>query len=150
MTLFKSLAIAAVVSLIAFFAIPDTLGAQWGVVIGLLLGSIIGSVASTMGGTQQGSTTNSSDSASNTTLYVGNLAFRASRQELQQLFEKYGTVNSVRIMTDRATRKPRGFGFVEMDNKGAKAASKALNGFEFAGRSLRINEANERKEREAA
>lgn len=78
------------------------------------------------------------------TLFVGNLAFKASRDQLQTLFANYGTVHSVRLMIDRETRRPRGFGFVEMDSSGAQKAIKALDGYEFAGRSLRVNVANER------
>lgn len=79
------------------------------------------------------------------TLFVGNLAFKANRHELNKLFSQHGQVHSVRLMTDRVTRKPRGFGFVEMAAKDAAAAIEALNDFEFFGRQLRVNEANERK-----
>ncbi|MDH5435626.1 MAG: RNA-binding protein [Gammaproteobacteria bacterium] len=79
------------------------------------------------------------------TLFVGNLAFKARRDELSTLFSEYGQVNSVRIMTDRETRRPRGFGFIEMNANDAKAAIKALDGYEFMGRELKVNEANERK-----
>lgn len=82
------------------------------------------------------------------TVYVGNLAFKASRDELRELFEPYGEVHSVRIMTDRATRKPRGFGFVEMDPKGADAAIAALNGREFLGRALKVNVGKERPDKD--
>lgn len=152
MIFIKSLSAAAVLALIAYFTIPDAMGAQLGMVIGLLLGSVVGViVTNSASGTAASSSRpkKSSKTGESTTLYVGNLAFRASRHELQKLFEEYGAVNSVRIMTDRVTRKPRGFGFVEMDDKGAKAATKALNGFEFAGRNLRINEANDRKAEDA-
>ncbi|MDH5190854.1 MAG: RNA-binding protein [Gammaproteobacteria bacterium] len=78
------------------------------------------------------------------TIFVGNLAFKARRDELSKLFSEYGQVNSVRIMTDRETRRPRGFGFIEMNSSDAKAAIKALDGYEFMGRDLKVNEANER------
>lgn len=78
-------------------------------------------------------------------LFVGNLAFKTSPGELRSLFEKYGTVHNVRLMTDRATRRPKGFGFVEMDSKGAKAALANLDGIEFHGRELKINMAHQRK-----
>lgn len=81
-------------------------------------------------------------------IFVGNLAYRASKEDLQQLFAQYGTVRSVRIMTDRMTRRPRGFGFVEMDPRGALAAIKALDGKDFHGRTLKVNEGNDRKPRE--
>ncbi|HEY0635013.1 MAG TPA: hypothetical protein VGE00_06505 [Gammaproteobacteria bacterium] len=79
------------------------------------------------------------------TIFVGNLAFKANRDELRQLFEHYGTVHSVRIMTDRITRRPRGFAFVEMDEKAVAAAIKGLDGKEFYGRNLRVNEGSDQR-----
>lgn len=78
-------------------------------------------------------------------VFVGNLAFKISPAELRQLFEQYGTVHNVRIMTDRATRRPKGFGFVEMDKPAAKRAITELNGSDFHGRDLKVNLANKRK-----
>jgi len=78
-------------------------------------------------------------------LYVGNLPFSATETELRQLFEKHGTVESVAVIMDRETGRPRGFGFVEMsDSNGAGTAIQNLDGREFGGRALRVNEANER------
>jgi len=79
-------------------------------------------------------------------LYVGNLPFSASEQELQELFEQHGAVNNVNLIVDRQTGRPRGFGFVEMED-GADAAVEALNGHEFGGRILKVNEAKPRVER---
>jgi RNA recognition motif-containing protein len=95
------------------------------------------------------STTTTSADEDVKTVFVGNLAFRASKRDLGELFQQYGTVHSVRLMTDRATRKPRGFGFVEMDPAGAAAAISNLDEHEFHGRQIRVNEANERKPRDA-
>lgn len=81
------------------------------------------------------------------TIYVGNLPFSASEDQIRQLFEQYGKVQSVKLVSDRETGRPRGFGFVEMDGGEADTAITALNGQEFGGRSLRINEARERAER---
>jgi hypothetical protein len=80
-----------------------------------------------------------------TTLYVGNLAFKTSEGALREAFSKYGQVQSVRIMKDRLTRKPRGFAFVELERSAAKAAIKHLDGQEFYGRILKVNSANRRK-----
>ncbi len=80
-------------------------------------------------------------------IFVGNLAFRMPPDALRELFEQYGKVHAVRLMTDRVTRKPRGFGFVVMDRRDARAAIKALDGKEFFGRPLKVNVANERKPR---
>lgn len=77
-------------------------------------------------------------------IYVGNLPFTVSEQELRALFEPYGEVGSIKLITDKETGRPRGFGFVEMEASGAAAAIQALNGKEVGGRSLRINEAQEK------
>jgi RNA recognition motif-containing protein len=78
------------------------------------------------------------------TIYVGNLPFSASEDQVRQLFEQFGRVQSVKLISDRETGRPRGFGFVEMEGSEADAAIAALNGQQFGGRSLRINEARER------
>jgi len=78
------------------------------------------------------------------TIYVGNLPFNASETELRELFEQHGTVHSIKLMTDRETGQPRGFGFVEMDGTEADAAIKELDGVDLSGRTLRVNEAKER------
>lgn len=78
-------------------------------------------------------------------IYVGNLPFTATEDEVRDLFSDYGTVHDVRLMTDRETGRPRGFGFVKMDDQSADEAIRALNGKDMGGRSLRINEAEERK-----
>jgi RNA recognition motif-containing protein len=79
-------------------------------------------------------------------LYVGNLPFTATEEEVRQLFEKHGTVHSVALITDRDTGRPRGFGFVEMDDQEAQAAITALDGTDLGGRDLRVNEARDRQE----
>jgi hypothetical protein len=78
-------------------------------------------------------------------VFIGNLAFKASAKDLRELFEGYGDIHSVRVMTDRATRRPKGFAFVEMDKKGAKAAIAELDGSEFFGRDIKVNYATRRK-----
>jgi RNA recognition motif-containing protein len=82
-----------------------------------------------------------------TTIYVGNLPFNATEQDLRALFERHGTVESVKLINDRETGKPRGFGFVDMPQAEAQAAIEALNGQQLGGRPLRINEAQERPQR---
>lgn len=77
-------------------------------------------------------------------LYVGNLPYSATEDELRELFEKHGSVESVNLIVDRDTGRSRGFAFVEMDSSGADAAINALNGQDLGGRSLRIDEARER------
>ncbi len=75
-------------------------------------------------------------------IYVGNMNFQTSEDGLRELFSQYGEVEEVSIVTDRETGRPRGFGFVTMpDGTQAQAAIDALNGQEFEGRSLNVNEA---------
>lgn len=78
-------------------------------------------------------------------IYVGNLPFTATEGEVSELFSQHGTVHSVNLISDRQTGRPRGFGFVEMDPDAADAAISALDGTEFGGRTLRVNEALERR-----
>lgn len=74
-------------------------------------------------------------------IYVGNLPYDVSDSDLQQLFEKYGTVASARVVMDRATGRAKGFGFVEMNDRAeAEKAIAATNGYEMNGRPLRVNE----------
>ena len=79
-----------------------------------------------------------------TKLYVGNLPFDATEEAVRELFSAHGTVEKISLITDRDTGRPRGFGFVEMSNADASRAMQALNGSDFSGRSLRINEAQDR------
>ncbi len=79
-------------------------------------------------------------------IYVGNLPFSASDEELRSLFGEHGTVEAVNLITDRDTGRPRGFGFVEMSN-GADEAIQALHQTDMGGRSLNVNEARPRQER---
>ncbi len=81
-------------------------------------------------------------------LYIGNISFSATEDELRELFGQHGTVTGVDVITDRETGRPRGFAFVEMeDPAAAKAAIEALDGQDFGGRNLRVNEAQERRSR---
>jgi RNA recognition motif-containing protein len=79
-------------------------------------------------------------------LYVGNLAFTTTSDDLSNLFGEYGTVTSASVVTDRETGRSRGFGFVEMSD-GADAAIQATNLVSFQGRSLTVNEAKPREDR---
>ena len=81
-------------------------------------------------------------------IYVGNLSFRTTEEELQREFEAFGEVDSVKIIMDQQTLRSRGFGFVEMPNQDeAMAAIAALNGKEVSGQVLRVNEAKPREAR---
>ena len=81
-------------------------------------------------------------------LYIGNLSWSMTEQDLQQTFEAYGEVSSCKIVTDKMTNRSKGFAFVEMPNDDeANAAISALNGKDLAGRNISVNEARPREER---
>jgi RNA recognition motif-containing protein len=79
-----------------------------------------------------------------TKLYVGNLPFSATEDAVRNLFSTHGAVEKVSLITDRETGRARGFGFVEMSNTDATRAMEALNGKDFDGRALKINEAQDK------
>lgn len=79
-----------------------------------------------------------------TKLYVGNLPFTATEDGVRTLFAAHGTVEKVSLITDRDSGQPRGFGFVEMSNSDASRAMQALNGKDFDGRALKVNEAQDK------
>jgi len=78
-------------------------------------------------------------------IYVGNLPFSATEAQVRDLFAQHGAVESVALPADRETGRPRGFGFVEMANADATRAMQALDGKDFGGRPLKVNEAQERE-----
>jgi RNA recognition motif-containing protein len=81
-------------------------------------------------------------------IYIANIPFRANEDELRELFEGYGSVASVKIILDKETQRSRGFGFVEMDDDGeAQAAIEGVNGTDFQGKVLVVNEARPREPR---
>jgi len=82
-----------------------------------------------------------------TKLYVGNLPWSASEDDLKDLFSPVGEVLSAKLITDRETGRSRGFGFVEMETADANAAISQLNGQDYGGRPLRVNEAQDRPKR---
>ena len=77
-------------------------------------------------------------------IYVGNLPFTATEEQVRGLFAAHGTVESVALPTDRETGRPRGFGFVEMSQADAARAVQAVNGQSLGGRPLRVNEAQDK------
>ncbi len=80
-------------------------------------------------------------------IYVGNLPWSATEEQVQDLFSAYGSVLSVKLISDRETGRARGFGFVEMEDASALSAIQALDNHEFGGRTLRVNEAKPRAPR---
>jgi RNA recognition motif-containing protein len=81
-------------------------------------------------------------------IYVGNLSYEVSQEDLQEVFKEYGSVKRIQLPTDRETGRPRGFGFVEMGSDDEEAAAiSALDGAEWMGRDLKVNKAKPREER---
>ncbi len=80
-------------------------------------------------------------------IYVGNLPWSATEDEIRNAFSEFGEVTSVKLIEDRETGRPRGFGFVEMDDAGALEAIENLDGKDFGGRNIKVNEAKPRVER---
>ena len=76
-----------------------------------------------------------------TKLFIGNLPFSATEQSVRALFEPHGTIESLALINDRDTGRPRGIGFIEMPSADASKAMQALNGKDFEGRALKVNEA---------
>lgn len=144
----KSIVVAVLLAVIGYFLFPllglDETAPQKLVVLALALGVFLGGLLTNF---QFGISSLPAESGEKVTIFVGNLAFKASQEELQRLFSPFGTVHSVRIMKDRTTRRPRGFAFVEMDANHAPKAIKALDGQDFLGRNLRVNEGAERQDR---
>jgi RNA recognition motif-containing protein len=79
-----------------------------------------------------------------TKLYVGNLPFSATEDTVRSAFAAHGAVESIALVIDRTTGQPRGFGFIEMSSSDASKAMQALNGADFGGRPLKVNEAQDR------
>ncbi len=79
-------------------------------------------------------------------IYVGNLPFDSNEDDIRELFQQFGTVDAVKLITDRDTGRPRGFAFVEMPDEDAEAAVRELDGKDFNGRGLRVNEARQREQ----
>lgn len=80
-------------------------------------------------------------------IYVGNLSFHATEDQVREMFSEFGAIESLAMINDRDTGRFRGFAFVEMEDSAANAAIKALNGKEMEGRELTVNEARPREER---
>jgi RNA recognition motif-containing protein len=80
-------------------------------------------------------------------IYVGNLPFSITEEKMREIFEAFGEIESIKLITDRETGRPRGFGFVEMDNSAADEAIKTLNNTEIDGRTIKVNQSEPKKPR---
>lgn len=145
---FGSLLIAAPIAYLVYWILQTQHLTGNGLIVlgtGVIIGHLIAAF-SQPSARQPGTGTSAAASTDDTvSLYVGNLAYRAQRDEIQDVFAQYGPVASVRIMMDRATRRPRGYAFVEMDAAGAQEAIEQLDNTEFCGRNMRVSKAKQRQ-----
>lgn len=109
---------------------------------GLLLGCLAGGMLVSMGPAWLFPDEEEGDTGS---IYVGNLPFNAGEDDVRNLFAPYGEVIDVRLVKDRRSRRPKGYGFVEMNQQDAKTAIAHLDGTEYAGRTLRVNEGKKKE-----
>ncbi len=151
-----TLALALVVFLVSSFAFtPDFLQTAHALTVGVLIGGLLVPLlievkpleTSAAGSPVSGNTTASGPTV---TLYVGNLPYKANEDAVKALFQKYGGVINVRLMKDRQTGRRRGFGFVEVAAKDSEKMTRALNEFEYEGRTLKVREAKERSDSDDA
>jgi RNA recognition motif-containing protein len=133
--------IALVFAVIAFLIAESVLSSATSVAIFVFIASFI----SPLIGSQPSQ--NGDDDGEVSTLYIGNLPYRANESAVRALFSEYGTVHSVRLMKDKHTGKRRGFGFVEMSASDSDNAISQLNDSEFQQRTLKVREAKERPEK---
>lgn len=128
---------------LAYVAFPaDLIDSNEALAIGMLFGGlVIPQAIKLFENSEEGS---SSAQAKSTTLYVGNLPYRANEQAVKEHFSSQGKVHSVRLMKDRRTGKRKGYGFVEIESKRANSAIKNLNDSEFQERTLKVRLAKEK------
>jgi RNA recognition motif-containing protein len=143
----KLFAAAIAASLVGFFAVKAIgtggLPAESLFATGITIGTLFGGLLVVLYPASQSGSKNASGTSS---IYVGNLPFNAGESDVKNLFAPYGEVIEVRLVKDRRSRRPKGYGFVEMDAADAKSAIKHLNGTDYAGRTLRVNEGKKKGE----
>jgi len=143
----KLFAAAVVASLLGFFAvfaigpgaIPDASLFATGIIIGTIFGGMLVAL-------YPSTETTSNNSSSTSNIYVGNLPFNAGQDDIKNIFSPYGEVIDIRMVKDRRSKRFKGYAFVEMVSAGAEAAIKQLNDTDYAGRTLRVNEAKKKDE----
>jgi len=147
----KLFAAAIAASLVGYFVLsainPQGVPAASLFATGIALGTIFGGLLVALvpkPSTSVSATTSTSDESSN--IYVGNLPFNAGSDDVKNLFSPFGQVIDVRLVKDRRSKRFKGYGFVEMNAAGAKAAIQQLDGNDYAGRTLRVNEAKKKGE----
>lgn len=141
--------ITVIFAIVLFFILPlvaSDISNQLSAAIGVLIGGLLVPTLSKLFSSAKLS--DAQDESEIATLYVGNLPYRADEEAVQQHFEQQGSVVSVRLMKDRRTGKRKGYGFVEMNAKGAAKAIKNLNDSMFQERTLKVRLAKEKVEEE--
>lgn len=146
--------VAGILAILAFFLFPaELLLSNQALALGLLIGGILSPQLAKLfvrtavqSSDTSPTTTSSSFTGERKTLYVGNLPYRASEQEVSDHFASYGEVVSVRLMKDRRTGKRKGYGFVEMAEKDAEKAISSLNDTEFQDRTLKVRMAKDKQD----
>ena len=146
----------AVLAYLGFTFVPDlALAQEIFVVIGVLLSGILVPVLMDVKGAATETITTAASASTDykgetTTLYVGNLPYRANEDAVKELFQRFGIVVNVRLMKDRQTGRRRGFGFVEVAAKDGSKMIQKLNDFNFQERTLKVREAKERQDNDDA
>jgi RNA recognition motif-containing protein len=143
----KLFAAAIAASLVGFFAVSAIgtggLPAASLFATGITIGTIFGGLLVVL---YPASQSGSKDASGTSSIYVGNLPFNAGESDVKNLFAPYGEVIEVRLVKDRRSRRPKGYGFVEMSTSDARSAIKHLNDTDYAGRTLRVNEGKKKGE----
>ncbi|RLL52750.1 RNA-binding protein [Mariprofundus sp. EBB-1] len=148
----KLLAVSLVVSLVGyllgnmfgFTGVPAGSVLATGLFIGTVFGGLLVALAPKAG--EKNSNSNDAANAESRNIYVGNLPFNAGEDDIKNIFSPYGDVLDIRLVKDRRSKRFKGYGFVEMSANGAKAAIEHLDGTDYAGRTLRINEAKKKED----
>ncbi len=143
----KLLVAALAASLVGYFIVsainPQSMPTASLFATGIILGTLFGGILTAL---VHKPATTTVDEAASSNIYVGNLPFNAGQDDVKNLFAPYGQVIDIRLVKDRRSKRFKGYGFVEMDSEGAKAAIKQLDGADYAGRTLRVNEAKRKGE----
>lgn len=143
--------ITALLAIILYFILPMVaadISNEIAIIIGVLAGGLLVPFIAKLFSSSIGASDELGSPSEISTLYVGNLPYRANEEAVQEHFEQQGTVVSVRLMKDRRTGKRKGYGFVEMNAKGAAKAIKNLNDSTFQERTLKVRLAKEKIEEE--
>jgi len=147
----KLLAIAFVVSLVGYVAGNSVgfAGVPAGSILatGLFIGCVFGGLLVALVPKGEASVA-VEENAETSNIYVGNLPFNAGEDDVRNIFSPYGEVVAIRLVKDRRSKRFKGYGFIEMSVEGAKSAIEHLDGTDYAGRTLRINEAKKKEEQQ--